>query len=72
LRGQPIAFDRIEAYLNILQQQDSSKKKSQQRTKNSQTLHPEAKKYKNIVDGLVSLMAESDDKIFGIVKNELV
>ena len=67
-----MAFVCIDAYLNILQQQDSSKKKSQQRTRNSQTLHPDAKKFKNIVDGLMGLMAESDDKIMGIAKNELI
>jgi hypothetical protein len=40
LRGQPVAFDRIDAYLNILQQQDSSKKKPTGKTKTSQAPHP--------------------------------
>lgn len=39
LRTQPIAYDRIEAYLNILKQQDSSKKKSVSRTHNSHVQH---------------------------------
>jgi hypothetical protein len=39
LRGQPVAFDRIDAYLNILQQQDN-KKKAVNRAKKSQTMHP--------------------------------
>jgi hypothetical protein len=52
LRTEPVAYDRIDAYLNILQQQDASKKKAINRTRNSQTNHPEAKKYLNIVNSL--------------------
>ena len=60
LRTQPVAYDRIDAYLNILQQQDASKKKALNRTKNSQTNHPEAKKYLGIVNSLHQLLIDND------------
>jgi hypothetical protein len=71
LRSEPVAFDRIDAYLNILRQQDNSKKKVSTRTKNSQHNHPEARKYVAIVDSLFLLMGDNDDKIQMLRKSEL-
>lgn len=69
LRSQPVAFDRIEAYLNILQQQDPGKRKFSSRA-SSQSVHPEARQYKGAVDGLCELLADNDEKIRVIRRNE--
>ena len=69
LRTEPVAYDRIDAYLNILQQQDASKKKAQNRTRNSHTNHPEAKKYLGIVNGLHQLFIENEEKVLAFRKN---
>jgi len=71
LRSEPVAFDRIDAYLNILRQQDTSKKKGIIRTKNSQHNHPEARKYVTIVDSLFQLLGDNDDKIQLLKKADL-
>ena len=71
LRTEPVAYDRIDAYLNILQQQDNSQKKALNRTKNSQTHHPDARKYQTLVNSLVQLFTENDEKIQGFRRGEL-
>ncbi len=45
LKSTPVAYDRIDAYLNILQNSDSRKRKG----KSSQTEHPLAKSMLNSV-----------------------
>lgn len=71
LRTEPVAYDRIDAYLNILQQQDSTHKKANNRTRNSQTQHPEAKKYQLLVASLVQLMADNEEKLTPLRRGEL-
>jgi hypothetical protein len=71
LRTEPIAYDRIDAYLNILQQQDSTQKKALNRTKNSQTHHPEARKYQALVSSLFQLFNDNDEKLQGLRRGEL-
>ena len=71
LKSDPIAYDRIDAYLNILQQQDTSQKKALNRTKNSQTNHPQTKKYIALINSLDFLFTENDEKIVNYKKNEL-
>ena len=56
LKSQPIAYDRIEAYLSILKQQDNSKKKSGTRS-SSQLQHPESKNHRLSVDVLIKMQA---------------
>jgi hypothetical protein len=60
LRSEPVEVERIDAYLNILQQQDSSQKKAMIRTRNSQTCHPDAVKYQTIANALSQLLLDND------------
>jgi hypothetical protein len=71
LRSEPVAFDRIDAYLNILRQQDNSKKKGVGRTRNSQQQHPDARKFTAIVDSLFQMVGENDGRLTQLKKSEL-
>ena len=67
LKSQPIAYDRIEAYLSILQQQDSKKSKGI-RGSNSHLQHPNSKRHRLAVDGLLKMQTDNDDKIKALRK----
>jgi hypothetical protein len=70
LRSEPVEVERIDAYLNILQQQDSSQKKALIRTRNSQTSHPDASKYLGIVNSLSQLLLDNDERFAAFKKQE--
>lgn len=70
LRSEPVEVERIDAYLNILQQQDTSQKKAMIRTRNSQTIHPDAVKYQTIANTLSQLLLDNDERIAAFRKQE--
>ena len=68
LQSQPVAYDRIEAYLNILRQQGGGSRKSLGR-RSTHADHPDTATLRQATDGALALMAQHDQSIGALVKS---